>query len=95
MIAEGIETVAHGELLLAQGCDLAQGYGIARSMPADNVPSRVARWRPDAASKAWRERRSVLDNIASVLGKMAQRHGEVGYATGTAETMDAIKYASV
>jgi diguanylate cyclase (GGDEF)-like protein len=49
VIAEGVETVRHGSVLLALGCDLAQGYGIARPMPADELPAWVARWRPDAA----------------------------------------------
>jgi len=32
VIAEGVETIEHGEVLLQLGCDLAQGYGIARPM---------------------------------------------------------------
>ena len=47
VIAEGVETVAHGEMLLLLGCELAQGYGIARPMPADEVPAWMATWRPD------------------------------------------------
>jgi diguanylate cyclase (GGDEF)-like protein/PAS domain S-box-containing protein len=35
VIAEGVETEAHGRLLLQFGCDLAQGYGIARPMAGD------------------------------------------------------------
>ncbi|TXH54557.1 MAG: EAL domain-containing protein, partial [Burkholderiaceae bacterium] len=46
-IAEGVETVEHGEMLLKLGCELAQGYGIARPMPASDLPAWVARWRPD------------------------------------------------
>jgi diguanylate cyclase (GGDEF)-like protein/PAS domain S-box-containing protein len=34
VIAEGVETDAHGECLLALGCDLGQGYAIARPMSA-------------------------------------------------------------
>ena len=49
VIAEGVETVAHGTMLLSLGCELAQGYGIARPMPADKMPEWVANWRPDAA----------------------------------------------
>ena len=49
IIAEGVETVEHGTLLLQLGCDLAQGYGIARPMPAAELPAWVKSWRPDAA----------------------------------------------
>ncbi|WP_428034144.1 EAL domain-containing protein [Amphritea sp.] len=48
VIAEGIETTAHGTQLLAMGCELAQGYGIARPMPAAEIPGWIARWLPDA-----------------------------------------------
>jgi EAL domain-containing protein (putative c-di-GMP-specific phosphodiesterase class I) len=49
VIAEGVETTAHGVQLLALGCVMAQGYGIARPMPAGDLPAWVASWRPDAA----------------------------------------------
>ncbi len=49
VIAEGVETIAHGSLLLQLGCDLAQGYGIARPMPAADLPAWVNTWRPDIA----------------------------------------------
>ena len=49
VIAEGVETVAHGTRLLELGCDLAQGYGIARPMPAAEFPAWVAAWKPDSA----------------------------------------------
>jgi EAL domain-containing protein (putative c-di-GMP-specific phosphodiesterase class I) len=51
VIAEGVETIEHGNLLLSLGCELAQGYGIARPMPAGEFPAWMASWRPDAA---WR-----------------------------------------
>jgi diguanylate cyclase (GGDEF)-like protein/PAS domain S-box-containing protein len=44
VIAEGVETQAHCDQLLALGCDLAQGYGIARPMPAQDIPGWVATW---------------------------------------------------
>lgn len=49
VIAEGVETVAHGVLLLQLGCDHAQGYGIARPMPSVDLPAWVAGWQPDVA----------------------------------------------
>ncbi|MDP2143479.1 MAG: EAL domain-containing protein [Gallionella sp.] len=39
-VAEGIETEAHYRTLLDMGCEMGQGYGIARPMPADQL----ARW---------------------------------------------------
>ena len=47
VIAEGVETVEHGLMLLRLGCELAQGYGIARPMPASGLPGWVSAWRPD------------------------------------------------
>ena len=47
VIAEGVETVAHGVALLQLGCELAQGYGIARPMPADDIPEWVSNWKAD------------------------------------------------
>ena len=44
VIAEGVETVAHGRTLLHMGCSLMQGYGITRPMPAGNLPAWVAEW---------------------------------------------------
>jgi EAL domain-containing protein (putative c-di-GMP-specific phosphodiesterase class I) len=49
VIAEGVETVEHGEMLLQLGCELAQGYGIARPMPAADFPAWASTWKPDAA----------------------------------------------
>jgi EAL domain-containing protein (putative c-di-GMP-specific phosphodiesterase class I) len=44
VIAEGVESKQHGNLLLEIGCDLAQGYGISRPMPAKNVQAWVELW---------------------------------------------------
>jgi EAL domain-containing protein (putative c-di-GMP-specific phosphodiesterase class I) len=49
VIAEGVETVAHGTLLLQLGCELAQGYGIAHPMPGVELPGWVRNWKPDPA----------------------------------------------
>jgi diguanylate cyclase (GGDEF)-like protein/hemerythrin-like metal-binding protein/PAS domain S-box-containing protein len=46
IIAEGVETLAHGEMLLKLGCLLGQGYAIARPMPADQVLSWLEKWKP-------------------------------------------------
>ncbi|MBB1074395.1 EAL domain-containing protein [Rhodoferax sp. 4810] len=62
VIAEGVETVKHGTALLQLGCELAQGYGIARPMPGADLPAWVAAWQPDAA---WSEFKSVEGSAPS------------------------------
>jgi EAL domain-containing protein (putative c-di-GMP-specific phosphodiesterase class I) len=44
-VAEGIEDRSDWDCLRALGCDLAQGYFIARPMPASQLPGWVAQWR--------------------------------------------------
>ncbi|OAI28829.1 putative bifunctional diguanylate cyclase/phosphodiesterase [Methylomonas koyamae] len=46
VVAEGVESAAHGLLLLELGCDNAQGYGIARPMPAEQLSAWIAAWTP-------------------------------------------------
>jgi len=47
VIAEGVETAQHGAMLLKLGCELGQGYGIARPMPVDELAGWTRQWRPD------------------------------------------------
>lgn len=51
VVAEGVETPAHGRMLMQLGCDLAQGYGIARPMAPEQFPAWVGQWRQP---EAWR-----------------------------------------
>lgn len=46
VIAEGLETLEHGQLLMRMGCEVAQGYFIARPMPAGEVPDWVDGFAP-------------------------------------------------
>jgi diguanylate cyclase (GGDEF)-like protein/PAS domain S-box-containing protein len=48
-IAEGVETVDHGRLLLQLGCIYGQGNGIAFPMPGEDLPAWSAAWIPDPA----------------------------------------------
>jgi diguanylate cyclase (GGDEF)-like protein/PAS domain S-box-containing protein len=47
VIAEGVETLAHGRALMDLGCELAQGYGIARPMPVGDLPAWMQAWEND------------------------------------------------
>ena len=44
VIAEGVETRAHGDLLLSLGCELAQGFGIAPPMPVAALGAWLDAW---------------------------------------------------
>ena len=48
-LAEGIETAEQMALVARTGCDLVQGYFLARPMPADDFPSWVAAHTPRSA----------------------------------------------
>ncbi|MEQ6292458.1 EAL domain-containing protein [Vogesella sp. GCM10023246] len=52
-VAEGVESLAHWQQLSALGCDFAQGYFIAKPMPAEVFQDWVASYTPpDAAPNA-------------------------------------------
>jgi len=45
IVAEGVESDAHAAALRDMGCDVLQGYGIARPMAAQHIPSWARTWR--------------------------------------------------
>ena len=47
VIAEGVETVEQGDMLLKMGCELAQGYVVARPMPRDKIQEWIKVWQSD------------------------------------------------
>jgi EAL domain-containing protein (putative c-di-GMP-specific phosphodiesterase class I) len=54
VIAEGVETIEHGVALLKLGCELAQGYGIARPMPSGDIPEWISSWKADDSWQAYK-----------------------------------------
>ena len=69
VVAEGVETLLHGRRLLQLGCETAQGYGIARPMPADAVPGWVRAWCPDPS---WADACELDRSGALLLYAMAE-----------------------
>ena len=53
VIAEGVESTAHGLMLLMMGCEKAQGYGIARPMPVNDFDNWLALYQPNKDWLAW------------------------------------------
>ena len=50
-LAEGVETMAQAEALMAMGCNLVQGYAVARPMPASEVLPWLTAWRKNASCR--------------------------------------------
>ena len=76
VIAEGVETVEHGLMLLQLGCDFAQGYGIARPMPAQELPAWSATWRTDPR---WMEVPAVDASNRAVLFAIVEHRAWYGH----------------
>jgi len=48
MIAEGVETLEQGALLISMGCQHGQGYAIAKPMPVLQFETWLSQWEPPA-----------------------------------------------
>ncbi len=74
VIAEGVETLEHGEMLLLMGCELGQGYAIARPMPAKAVPGWLALWTPD---ERWKQCKPVQTDDRLIVHAMVEHRAWV------------------
>jgi diguanylate cyclase (GGDEF)-like protein/PAS domain S-box-containing protein len=70
VIAEGIELLQDGESLLRLGCELGQGYFIARPMPAQALPDWARNWQ---TPERWRKQIYVPRDSIVLLSTMVQR----------------------
>lgn len=80
VIAEGIETIEHGSVLLSMGCQLGQGYAIAHPMPADELSRWLAEWQPEPS---WQGRLPLeadeLPVIHAIVDQRACAKALLGY----------------
>jgi diguanylate cyclase (GGDEF)-like protein len=53
VMAQGVESAEQGLMLMRMGCDVAQGFFIARPMPASELPGWLADFRPDPQWLLW------------------------------------------
>jgi diguanylate cyclase (GGDEF)-like protein len=74
-LAEGVETEAHGQMLLRMNCPLAQGYAIARPMPAESLPAWLGDWRP---FDSWRNTPRCRRDDTPVLFALVEHRAWVG-----------------
>lgn len=73
VIAEGVETTEHGLMLILMGCNQAQGYGIARPMPADQISEWLSNYSPNKAWLAYGERQYSIKNKRIELFRLASQ----------------------
>ncbi|MBF0257027.1 MAG: EAL domain-containing protein [Gammaproteobacteria bacterium] len=74
VIAEGVESLEHGVMLLRMGCALAQGYAIARPMPAEQIPDWINHWQPPTT---WRACAPVSRDDTPILFAMVEHRAWV------------------
>lgn len=56
VIAEGVESFEHAKSLLSLGCEMAQGYGIAKPMPSSDISAWLETWHRDKIWQTLRQR---------------------------------------
>jgi diguanylate cyclase (GGDEF)-like protein/PAS domain S-box-containing protein len=67
VIAEGVETLEHGTALLELGCELAQGYGVARPMPGEDLAQWIDDWQFNDAWHDLQAKKMSIKAIPSLL----------------------------
>jgi len=65
--AEGVETVEHWEMLSQLGCDLAQGYLIAKPMPHEAIADWLGQWRISALRSTTQRHNSERQKLDILL----------------------------
>ncbi len=93
VIAEGVETEEQGKALLMMGCELAQGYAIARPMPAAEIASWAQTWCP---CPSWPSSRVVSRDDLPFLFVMVQNRAWfaalAAFLNGSSEDRPAVSY---
>jgi len=74
VIAEGVETLEHGAMLIHMGCVQAQGYGIARPMPAEHFIDWIARWLHQAAWLTLDSRLTEREDLSLLVAEQSHRN---------------------
>ena len=92
IIAEGVESVMHGTILLLMGCDKAQGYAIAKPMPVEEIDAWAKNW---CAPSEWTSQISyakqnlpIVYAIVEHRAWMKQISHNLTHKSDTAQTAD-------
>lgn len=73
VIAEGVETTEHALMLMEMGCNLVQGYGIAKPMPAEATQDWIRNFVPDPRWLENASQRLARDDFQLILAEVNHR----------------------
>lgn len=73
VIAEGVESIDYVLMLLELGCNLMQGYEIARPMPSDQIPGWIEQFKPDPLWQLGNAQNPSRDYFEMLLAEVNHR----------------------
>jgi len=74
IIAEGVEATRHGLMLLMMGCEQAQGYGIAKPMPCDELPQWLKGYIPNQEWQQFANKHHTINQNKVALFRLVTEH---------------------
>ena len=74
VIAEGVETDAHGLMLLIMGCSEAQGYGVSRPLPTEELMTWLADYCPNPYWTDYGKRQFSPQEHKMILLRLTTEH---------------------
>ncbi|MCK9490574.1 MAG: bacteriohemerythrin [Sulfurimonas sp.] len=93
VIAEGVESVEHGEMLLKLGCKIAQGYIIAHPMPPENIEEWIKHY---DSNEKWKNTSSIsredLPLLYALVEHRAWLSGVLAYIKGITTSLPERNY---
>ncbi len=85
-IAEGVSSLEHGRVLVQLGCEVAQGYVVARPMPASGVLEWVRNWQlPEVWQQAHRLDHAALELLYAQVEHRSWMRNLLAYCKGQIE----------
>jgi diguanylate cyclase (GGDEF)-like protein/PAS domain S-box-containing protein len=69
VVAEGVESIEHGNMLIQLGCEVAQGYVASKALKADKAIEWVKNW---SGIESWRDTKHIKSHDKNVVYAMVE-----------------------